>query len=140
MAQVPKIYAPTPAQFIAAMRGMPVSKVASLTASIEESSGDNPSTFETEFTLREDLRRDATANSWRNQNPPRHGAYLAIPTQAFTLLVDQFGGPDTNDYDPDVQMRRVGGIVTKAIKIYETNSKVIHRNPDVTGTELSLRL
>ena len=69
----------------------------------------------------------------------RNGGHLAIPTQVFTSLVDQLSGSGAND-DPDLRARRIGGIITKAIKIYETNSKVIHRNPDVTGTELSIRL
>ena len=139
MAQVPKIYAPTPAQAIAAARGMSVSKVASLNATIEESSTSNPSTSETEFTLREDFRRDTGTFGTRNQNLSRHGGRLSVPTQVFTALVDQYSGSGTND-DPGVRARRIGSIVTKAIKTYETNSKVIHRIPDVTGTELSIRL
>ena len=140
MAQVPKIYAPTLAQSIAAMRGMPASKVASLNASIAESNTSDPATSETEFTLREDFRRNTDTDSTRNQNLPRQGGRLVVPTQVFTLLLDQFRGSDANDYDPYAQTRRSGGIVTNAIKTYETNSKVIHRNPDVTGTELSIRL
>ena len=139
MAQVPKIYAPTPAQFVAATRGMSVSKVASLNTSIDESNASNPSASETEFTLNEDFRRDAGADGTRNQNMFRNGGHLAIPTQVFTSLVDQLSGSGAND-DPDLRARRIGGIISKAIKIYETNSKVIHRNPDVTGTELSIRL
>ena len=139
MAQVPKIYAPTPAQFVAAARGVSVSKVASLNTSIDESNASNPSASETEFTLNEDFRRDAGADGTRNQNMFRNGGHLAIPTQVFTSLVDQLSGSGAND-DPDLRARRIGGIITKAIKIYETNSKVIHRNPDVTGTELSIRL
>ena len=140
MAQVPKIYAPTPAQFVAAARGMSVSKVASLNTSIDESSASNPSASETEFTLNEDFRRDAGADGTRNQNMFRNGGHLALPTQVFTSLVDQLSSSGANDDDPDVRARRIGGIITKAIKTYETNSKVIHRNPDVTGTELSIRL
>ena len=139
MAQVPKIYAPTPAQSIAAARGMAASKVASLNATIEESSTSNPSASETEFTLREDFRRDASKYGARNQNLPRHGGRLMVPTQVFTLLIDHFSDTDANN-DPELRTRRIGGIVTKAIRTYETNSKVIHRNPDVTGTELSIRL
>ena len=139
MAQVPKIYAPTPAQAVAAARGMPVSKVASLNATIEESTSSNPSTSETEFTLREDFRRDSGAYGAQNQNMSRHGGRLAVSTQVFTALVDRFSGSGAN-YDPGVQARRIGSFVTKAIKTYETTSKVIHRNPDVTGTELSIRL
>ena len=139
MAQVPKIYAPTPAQFVAAARGVSVSKVASLNTSIDESNASNPSASETEFTLNEDFRRDAGADGTRNQNMFRNGGHLAIPTQVFTSLVDQLSGSGAND-DPDLRARRIGGIIAKAIKIYETNSKVIHRNPDVTGTELSIRL
>ena len=139
MAQMPKIYAPTPAQSIAAARGMAASKVASLSATIEESSTSNPSASETEFTLREDFRRDANTYGARNQNLPGQSGRLSVPTQTFTLLIDHFSDTGAKD-DPDVRTRRIGGIVTKAIKTYETTSKVIHRNPDVTGTELSIRL
>ena len=140
MAQLPKIYAPTPAQFIAAARGMPVSKVASLNTSIDETNASNPPTSETEFTLSDDFRRNAGADGTRNQSMPRQGGHLAVPTQVFTSLVDQLSGSDANYDNQDVRARRIGGIITKAIKTYETNSKVIHRNPDVTGTELSIRL
>ena len=140
MAQVSKIYAPTPAQSIAVARGMPVSKVASLNASISEPNSSNPAASETEFALRRDFQHNAGADDARRQNLPRHGGRLAVPTQAFSWLVDQFSGSNATDYEPDHQARRIGGILTKAIKIYETNSKVIHRNPDVTGTELSIRL
>lgn len=140
MAQVPKIYAPTPAQSVAAARGMPVSKVASLNASIDETAAGNPSAFDTEFILHEDLRRDAAADRNRQQNLPQHRTRFAVPSQQFTSLVEQFSGTVDNDVDPNVRSRQIGGIVTKAIKTYETNSKIIHGNPDVTGTELSIRL
>mgnify|MGYP001156706399 CR=1 FL=1 len=140
MAQMPKIYAPTPAQSIAVARGMPVSKVASLNATISEPNSSNPTTSETEFTLRRDFQHNAGAEDARSQNLPRHGGRLAVPTQVFSWLVDQFSGSNATEYDSDHQARRIGGIVTKAIKTYETNSKVIHRNPEVTGTELSIRL
>tara|TARA_Y100000589_G_scaffold277469_1_gene272473 strand:+ start:1639 stop:2061 length:423 start_codon:yes stop_codon:yes gene_type:complete len=140
MTQVPKIYAPTPAQSIAVSRGMPVSKVASLDASITESNASNPSAFETEFALHKDFQHNAGADDTRNQNLPRHSGRLAVPTQVFSFLVDQFSGANTDDYQPEHQARRIGSITTNAIKTYETNSKVIHRNPDVTGIELSIRL
>ncbi len=140
MAQMPKIYAPTPAQSIAVARGMPVSKVASLNATISEPNPSNPNTSETEFTLRRDFQHNAGAEDARSHNLPRLGGRLAVPTQVFSWLVDQFNGSNATEYDSDHQARRIGGIVTKAIKTYETNSKVIHRNPEVTGTELSIRL
>ena len=140
MAQVPKIYAPTPAQSVAAARGVPVSKVASLEASIDESTSSNPAAFDAEFVLREDYRRDAGADKSSHQHLPQNGSRFTVPSREFSTLLEHYSGSGANDDDPDVRARQIKGIVSQAIKTYETNSKVIHGNPDVTGTELSIRL
>jgi len=141
MAQVPKIYAPTPAQSVAAARGMPVSKIASQNGVIEESASSNATTFDTSFTLQEDQRRDAGNQPSNQQNLPQHGrGRVVVPSREFTTLLEYYSGSNANDDDPDVRARRIGGIVTQAIRTYETNAKVIHGEPDVTGTEISISL
>ncbi len=140
MAQVPKIYAPTPAQSVAAARGMPVSKVASLNGSIEESSSSNPATFDAAFTLPEGQRRNAGNDQNPNQNLPQHGDRVVLPSRDFSTLLEYSSGANVDLSDPDIRARRLGGIVTQAIRTYETNAKVIHGEPDVTGTELSISL
>lgn len=140
MAQLPRIYAPTPAQSVAAARGMPVSKIASMNGSIDESTSSNPAAFDTAFTLQENRRRDAGHEEQHRQNLPRQSGRFVVPTREFTSLMENYSGGATDSNDPDVRARRLGGIVTRAIRTYETNAKVIHGEADVTGTELSLRL
>lgn len=140
MAQALKVYAPTPAQSLAAARGVPVSKVASLDSTIDETTANSPAAFDTEFVLRENFRRDADAGNTPQQNLPGNGGRLSVSSHEFTALLEHLDGSNANDDDPNFRMRRIGGIITKAIKVYETNSKVIHGKPDVPGTELSIRL
>lgn len=140
MAQVPKIYAPTPAQTVAAARGMPVSRVASLQGSIEESTASNPTTFDTSFTLQEDYRRRTQNDRRPDPNVQQPGGRVSVSTREFTTLLEYYSGANANDDDPGFRARRIGGIVNRAIRTYETNAKIIHGEQDVTGTEISIRL
>jgi len=141
MAQLPKIYAPTPAQSVAAARGIPASRVASQSGQIEESNGSLPTAFDTApFVLQDDLRRDARFGQNGQQNSSRHHGRLVVPSQDFTSLVEYYGANSANDDDPAIRARQIGGIIGKAIQTYENNAKIIHGEPDVTGTEISIRI
>ena len=140
MVQVLKIYAPTPAQSIAATRGMPVSKIASLDASIDQPSASNFKSFEPEFALRDDTPQDARNQNAPRHNLPQHGGRLLMASQWFTTLIHHMQEPTTNDQDPSMKARHIGERVSKAIRIYENNAKVISGNPEITGTKISIRM
>ena len=140
MVQVLKVYAPTPAQSIAATRGMPVSKIASLDASIDQPSASNFKSFEPEFALRDDTPQDAGSKNTPRHNLPQHGGRLVMGSQWFTSLIDHMQKPTANDQDPSVKARQMGERVSRAIRIYENNAKVISGNPEVTGTKISIRM
>ena len=140
MAQVPKIYAPTPAQSVAAARGMPVSKVASLDQTVEETNKTNIASFEEEFVLREESAPDTRHQNHPQRNLPHHSGRLIISSQFFTSLMDYMHTANANDVDPTQNTRRIESSITKAIRTYETNAKVIYRKLEVTGTQLSVRL
>ena len=140
MVQVLKIYAPTPAQSIAATRGMPVSKIASLDASIDQPSASNFKSFEPEFTLRDDTPQDAGTQNTPGHNLPQRGGRLVMGSQWFTTLIDHMQKPADNDHDSSFQTRETGKRISEAIRIYENNAKVISGNPEVTGTKISIRM
>ena len=139
MVQVLKIYAPTPAQSIAATKGVPVSKIASLDASIDQPNASNFKSFEPEFALRDDTHHDSEAQNTPRQQMPQHSGRLVMGSQWFTTLVTNMQNSAAND-DPSVQSHQLGDMLNKAIRIYENNAKVISGNPDVTGTKISIRM
>ena len=139
MVQVLKIYAPTPAQSIAATKGMPVSKIASLDASIDQPSASDFKSFEPEFALRDDTPHDSEAKNTPRKQIPQHSGRLVMGSQWFTTLVTHMQNPVANN-DHSVQSQQLGNMLNKAIRIYENNAKVISGNPDVTGTKISIRM
>ncbi|MDD9878342.1 MAG: hypothetical protein OXR84_12960 [Magnetovibrio sp.] len=143
MALIPKVYAPTPAQTAAATRALPTARVASTNGAIEESSSSLPATFDAApFTLQEDQQRRAglDQNPSRDQGLPRQTGRLVVPSREFSSLVEYSSTTSAGNDDPDVRARNIGGIISRAISTYETNAKIIHGEPEVTGTEVSLRL
>lgn len=144
MAQVPKVYVPTPAQAGAAARAMRPTNIASLDSQINESSAGQPtSSLDTApFTLEGGRQRDPGQGRDNNQPQPwpRHGGLIAVNSQTFGSLVEYYGSTVANDAGPEVRGRQFGGVISRAINTYETNAKIIHGEPDVTGKELSLRL
>jgi hypothetical protein len=142
MALVPKIYAPTPAQATASARTLPSSRVASLDGQINESSAGLPtSNLDTApFTLHGDPNHQSDPRHNREQPPSRHGGLIEVPSRAFGSLVEFYSNDSIEDAGPEVRARRIGGIISHAISTYETNAKIIHGEPDITGTEISIRL
>ena len=142
MAQVPKIYAPTPAQATAAARTVPTSRVASLDGPVNESSAGLPtSTLDTApFTLHGNPHQQPDPRHDREPPPRRNGGLLAVPSRAFSSLVEFYSDESIEDAGPEVRARRIGGLISHAINTYENNAKIIHGEPEVTGTEISIRL
>ena len=140
MAQVPKIYAPTPAQSVAAARGMPVSKVASLDNTVNEPDRSNVTSYEEGFVLREEVRQEPNTQNHPQRHLPHHSGRLIISSQFFTSLMSVMQQFDAKDRELETNPLRTGKMIRKAIQTYETNAKVIYGNPDITGTRLSMRL
>ena len=142
MALIPKVYAPTPAQATAAARALKPSHVASLDGQISDAAtGAATSNLDSApFTLQGDTHYDNAQQQDRERPPPRHGGLLAVNSQTFGSLVEYQSELVANDAGPEARSRRIGGIVSHAISTYETNAKIIHGEPDVTGRELSMRL
>ena len=142
MALVPKIYAPTPAQATAAARTVPTSRVASLDGQINEATAGLPtSTLDTApFTLHGNPHQQSDPRHDRESSPRRHGGLLVVPSRAFGTLVEFYSNESIEDAGPEVRARRIGGLISRAISTYENNAKIIHGEPNVTGTEISIRL
>ena len=138
MAQVPKVYAPTPAQTIANARAVASTRVASLDGQIGESSGGlATSNLDTApFTLQGEQQRQQRPDS----PPARHAGFLVVPSRAFGSLVEYYTNEAANDAGPEVRARRNIGLVSRAINTYENNAKIIHGEQDIIGTEISIRL
>ena len=140
MALMSKIYAPTPAQSLAAAKGMAVSKVASLDSSIDETSHSNITSFDEEFILREEYSENAKAKNPSKRNLPHNPGRLLISSEFFTTLMEYMHNFSISESDPQLNPQGIAGMVSKAIQTYETNAKVIYGNPDVTGTKVSITL
>ena len=140
MALMSKIYAPTPAQSLAAAKGMAVSKVASLDSSIDETSQSNITPFDEEFILRQDSSENAKTKNPSKRNLPHNTGRLLISSEFFTTLMDYMHNSTASEADPQLNPKGIVGMISKAIQTYETNAKVIYGNPDVTGTKVSIRL
>ena len=119
---------------------MPVSKVASLDHTIDETNRSNIAYFEEEFTLREDSAQDTGTQSYPRRHLPHHSGRLVISSQFFTTLMDYMHSSNADDINPDASPQRIEKMISKAIRTYETNAKIIYGNPDVTGTKVSIRL
>jgi len=141
MTLVPKVYAPTPAQNAAVTRAVPSARIASVNGSIDETAAGARAAFDAApFSLQEEQQRQAAFHENRSQNLPRHAGRIIVPSQDFSALVEYQGGDGGNTKGPEARNRLVGAAISKAIATYETNAKIIHGEPDVTGTEISLRL
>jgi hypothetical protein len=120
-------------------RSGPPTRVASFGPTVEQlyanaGPSSNPAAFGSTEEFRPSVDRDANRRS--RQNAP--GVFSA-PSQTFAAILessDQFfsGG------DAAARSARFGGLVSKAIEIYETNAKVVTGNNNVLGTSVSLVL
>jgi len=142
MAQVPKVYAPTPAQTTAASRTAPAVRVASLDGRVGETGQGTPTSNldMAPFTLEDEPQRQPTRDQRRNPPHSRHAELLVVPSRSFSSLVELYSDQAVGNADPEMRAKRIGGITSQAIKTYETNAKVIYGQPEVTGTEINLTL
>ncbi len=142
MAQVPKIYAPTPAQATANARAVVSTRVASLDGQVgsTEASLATTNLDTAPFTLQGEPHREQGRQQSTDRPPIRHAGLLLVPSRAFGSLVEYYGNEAANDSGPEVRARRDTGLISKAISTYETNAKIIHGEQDIIGTEISIRL
>lgn len=142
MTQVPRLYAPTPAQVTANARTIAGNRVASLDGEIGGANGGHATAnLDTApFTLQGEPRRGQDRDHRDDRAPVRHGGLLRVPSRAFGSLVEYYGNEVANDAGPEVRSRRNVGLISRAISTYETNAKIIHGEQEITGTEISIRL
>ena len=145
MAQLPTVYAPTVAQVTAATRSMSSSKsmapsrVASLDGRVEEASQGLTTTNLDMAPFA--LQREPQHHSPRDRHsPPRRMELLVVPSKSFSSLLEYHSENSFNRHNPEHINRKLGGIISHAIKLYELNAKVIHGEPEVPGTAISLTL
>ena len=147
MALVPQVYAPTVAQATAAAKSVSSSKsmlssrVASLEGRVEESSTSLPTQNldMAPFALEGEAHQQSTQDR-RHGPPAQHIELLVVPSQSFGILLEYqssngFIGSNTRRDNP-----QLGGIINRVIKTYELNAKIIHGEPEVPGTTISLTL
>ena len=141
MALVPKAAATFAPASVAQTRVGPPTRVASSSPGVEQlyaSAGPsfNPAAFGYTEEGRPSLGRDDQRRS--RQNTP--GVFTA-PSQTFAAILEsgeQFfsGSGDAGG----VRGARFGGLVSKAIEIYENNAKVVTGTNNILGTSVSLVL
>ncbi len=145
MAQVPKVYSLAPTAPSAPARGVPTARggVSTSTASpISEASASEATSFEAApFGLHGQSYRQPDFREGASQHRQTPGTLVNISSETFSILLESNGGGVENGaLSGDVRGRRYSGSVSNAIKTYETNARVIHGEPPVTGTEISIRL
>ena len=147
MAPLPHVYAPTLAQATATAKSVPSAKsmlssrVASLDGRVEESSTGLPtqnldmSPFALEREAHQQSNRD------RQHGPPaRHMELLVVPSQSLTSLLEYHSNNNVISTTAKRSNAQFGGIISRVIKTYELNAKIIHGEPEVPGTTISLTL
>jgi len=143
MAQVQRIYSPAPNALSAAARGVPTTRVSSAISSpITESNPSTAAFFDTApFSLQDQSYSQQGFREGRSQQRQPSGSLLNIASETFSILLENNGGSIEDAGLPgEVLGRRYTGSVSNAIKTYETNARVIHGKPPVTGTQISIRL
>lgn len=77
----------------------------------------------------------------RQQSFSRHPGRFNASTQAFASLLESGGGAEVGGPGGgDSGSVRVSGLLSKAIKIYETNAKIVSGEINILGTSVSLVL
>jgi hypothetical protein len=139
MVLVPKAAAALAPSSVTQTRVGPPTRVASFSPSVEQLNGIagpsfNPPSFGNTEEGRPSLDRDTQRRA--HQNTP--GVFSA-PSQTFAAILesgDQLFGVGGGN----VRSSRFGGLVSKAIEIYENNAKVVTGTNNILGTSVSLVL
>jgi hypothetical protein len=143
MAQLPRVIATAPqAASTTQTRSVAIGRVASISSSSVEEPGFSTATqLDTAPFAFHDRTLEHANDDRRQQGHKRqHFGLLNAPSVAFASIFE--GGTETTNLDdfgnPVEQV--FSGTVSKAIKTYELNHKVISGNNPVRGTEVSLTL
>ena len=147
MAPLPQVYAPTLAQVtaaaksVASSRSMTSSRVASLEGRVEESSTGlpTPNLDMAPFALEREAHRQSSRDR-RHPPPARHMELLIVPSQSFSSLLEYQRNNGVNSSPTKRSNPQFGDIISHVIKTYELNAKIIHGEPEVPGTAISLTL
>ncbi len=147
MAQLPTVYAPTIAQVTAAAKSMLASKtttssrVASLDGRVDETThGLASSNLDmAPFALERELDHQHSDKRQQRQSP-KFFELFSLSSRSFSYLLDHENSRKFNTHDQELNSRPTREATSNAIKIYELNAKVIHGEPDVPGTTVSLTL
>ena len=140
MAMVPKAAAAFAPASVMPTRAGPPTRVASSSPSVEQlfagaGPSFNPASFGYTAEGRPSFDRDTQRRS--RQNTP--GVFTA-PSQTFAAILESgdqlFGSGGTGN----IRSTRFGGLVSKAIEIYENNAKVVTGTSNILGTSVSLVL
>lgn len=142
MATVPKAaVAPAPANVSTSRMGPPT-RVASLQTGVDELQSTTRASFDgaAAFGFREEARPSFERGSRRGayHNHP-HAGLVNAPTQAFAAMLES-AETVTAGAPGDVSSTQFSGLVSKAIKTYETNASVIAGTNNVLGTSVSVVL
>ena len=147
MVQLPKVYVPTLAQVTAAAKGLSSSKnlsssrVASLEGRVEEAGTGLPTSNldMAPFALEREPHHHSSHDR-RHPLPARHLQLLVVPSQSFSSLFEYQSKNRFNTSRSERKNQQFGSIISRAIKTYELNAKVIHGEPEVPGIEISMTL
>ena len=147
MAPLPQVYAPTLAQATAAAKSvsssksMSSSRVASLEGRVEESSTSLPTQNldMAPFALEGEALQQSTRDH-RYGPPAQHMELLVVPSQSFGALLEYQSNNGVIDSTTKRDNPQLGGIISRVIKTYELNAKIIRGEPEVPGTAISLTL
>ncbi len=129
---------------VANARLSPASRVVSYAGnSVEELSGGASVSFESAaFGFRQDAPSSFDRNGGREQQPPGHHiGRINAPSQTFAAMLE---APETargnRNAAGDGPATPFPGVVAMAIKIYETNAKIVGGEGNILGTSVSLVL
>ena len=147
MAPLPHVYAPTLAQAAASAKSVSSSKsllssrVASLEGRVEESNTGLPTQNldMAPFALEREANQQSTRDH-RHRRPARHIELLVVPSRALSSLLEYQSNNGVISSTTKRSNPQFGAIISHVIKTYELNAKVIHGEPEVPGTTISLTL
>ena len=140
MVLVPKAAAALAPVSVSPTRAGPPTRVASFSPSVEQLYANagpsfNPASFGYTEEGHPSLDRDNQRRA--RQNTP--GVFTA-PSQTFAAILESGDQLFGSGGSGSIRSTRFGGLVSKAIEIYETNAKVVTGNNNILGTSVSLVL
>ncbi len=140
MAVVPKTVPIATQPSVSANRSGASSRVASYERGVDELHGSTGVNFDgAAFRFHEEDH--SLFDRSGNRSRQRQTGLFTTPTQAFAAMFDSGGvGRSDDKSSSTVKTARFGGLVSKAISIYEDNAKIVAGEANVLGTSVSLVL